>query len=74
MYDPLDERGVPASRGIPMAVRIATAIGILCIFGMGFTTIFYADYGHQWPSTKTLRIPLTGAEKQPPGFGTPHVR
>lgn len=74
MYDPLDERGVPVSRGVPMAVRIAAIIGILCIFGMGITTIFYADYGHQWPSTKTLRIPLGGAEKNAPGMGRPHLK
>jgi len=61
MYDPLDERGVPASRGIPMAVRIAAVIGLLCIFGMGAATVAFSFYGHEWPSTKTLRIPLNGS-------------
>lgn len=61
MYDPLDQRGVPASRGVPMVVRIAAIIGILCIFGVGATVIGYAHYGHDWPSTKTLRIPLNGS-------------
>jgi hypothetical protein len=63
MYDPLDERGVPKSRGVPTAVRIAAIIGILCIFGVGATTIAYAFYGHQWPSTSSLRIPLDGSYK-----------
>jgi hypothetical protein len=63
MYDPLDERGVPTSRGVPMAVRIAALIGLLCIFGMGALTIGYSVYGHQWPSTKSLRIPLNGSFK-----------
>jgi hypothetical protein len=61
MYDPLDERGVPASRGVPMAVRIAAIIGILCIFGVGATVISFATYGHLWPSTHSLRIPLNGS-------------
>jgi hypothetical protein len=58
MFDILDERGVPASRGVPMVVRIAAIIGILCIFGMGAVTIGFSVYGHQWPATKALRIPL----------------
>ena len=61
MYDPVDERGVPASRGIPRAVIIATLIGVLAIFGMGAVTLGYAGYGHVWPSTKSLRIPLSGS-------------
>jgi hypothetical protein len=61
MYDPLDERGVPTSRGIPTVVRIAAVIGILGIFGLGAYTFFVAGYGHAWPSTKSLRIPLDGS-------------
>ncbi len=61
MYDPLDERGVPTSRGVPMAVRIAAIIGLLCIFGMGGAVIGFSYYGHQWPATKALRIPLNGS-------------
>lgn len=61
MFDPTDERGVPSSRGTPPAVRIAVLIGCLCIFGMGAVTIAYAGYGHAFPSTKTLRIPLNGS-------------
>jgi hypothetical protein len=63
MYDPVDERGVPTSRGVPMAVRIAACIGILVIFGMGAITIAMSGYGHLWPQTKALRILLNGTYK-----------
>ena len=59
MYDPLDSRGVPVSRGVPMLVRIATIIGILCIFGVGASVIALGGYGHWWPATKSLRVPLS---------------
>lgn len=59
MYDPVDERGVPTSRGVPMAVRIATIIGILCIFGVGAAVLKLAGYGHHWPEQKALRVPLS---------------
>jgi hypothetical protein len=42
-------------------VRIAAVFGILCIFLIGWWTIYNAGYGHQWPSTKSLRIPLNGS-------------
>jgi len=61
MYDPLDERGVPVSRGTPTIVRIATIIGILCIFGVGASVIMLAGYGHWWPYTHAERIPLSKA-------------
>ena len=58
MYDPVDERGVPASRGIPKAVQIAVVIGILVIFWVGAYTLQWAGYGHVWPSVQSLRVPL----------------
>lgn len=58
MYDITDQRGVPVSRGVPMAVRIAAVIGILAIFVIGGFTAKMAGYGHQWPAARTLRIPL----------------
>ncbi len=58
MYDITDRRGVPVSRGVPMAVRISTAIGILAIFFIGGFTVKMAGYGHQWPAARTLRMPL----------------
>ncbi|HEX5274594.1 MAG TPA: hypothetical protein VFW34_04900 [Candidatus Rubrimentiphilum sp.] len=64
MYDPLDERGVPVSRGTPMAVRIATLIGLLCIFGVGASVVMLAGYGHWWPDQKAMRIPLSNPNGQ----------
>lgn len=58
MYDQLDERGVPISKGTPKAVRVAVVIGMCFIFGMGAITIAFSGYGHGWPMQKTLRIPL----------------
>jgi hypothetical protein len=58
MYDVTDKRGVPVSRGVPMAVRVAAVIGILAIFVIGGFTVKMSGYGHQWPAARTLRIPL----------------
>ncbi len=59
MYDPVDERGVPVSRGTPMVVRIAAIIGILCIFGIGASVVMLSGDGHWWPYQKAMRIPLS---------------
>ncbi|HEY8312927.1 MAG TPA: hypothetical protein VIG51_02030 [Candidatus Baltobacteraceae bacterium] len=59
MYDITDERGVPTSRGVPMAVRIAVLVGVIIIFAIGADVIFNSSYGHQWPANKTLRVPLS---------------
>lgn len=58
MYDPMDNRGVPVSKGVPPAVRYAAAVGLVFIFAMGFLTVFDADYGHKWPAASVLRLPL----------------
>lgn len=58
MHDLVDDRGVPISKGVPMAVRYAFVIGILAIFAMGYLTIIKSAYGHDWPAAKTLRTPL----------------
>ncbi len=63
MFDPVDERGVPKSRGIPRIVWIATILGVLAIFAVGADTLAWASYGHSWPTTKNLRIPLNGSYK-----------
>lgn len=60
MYDPLDSRGVPSSRGLPKAVQYFAFIGILLIFAIGGFVIHEAWYGHQWPADKVLRLPLDG--------------
>lgn len=59
MYDPTDHRGVPVSKGVPMAVRYAAALGMVLIFAMGFLTVKDSDYGHHWPAAKTLRLDLS---------------
>jgi hypothetical protein len=59
MYDPIDERGVPVSRGTPVVVRIAAIVGILCIFGIGASVIMLAGSGHWWPYQHSMRIPLS---------------
>lgn len=59
MYDPVDERGVPVSRGFPLIVRIAALIGVIFIFGMGAITIGLAGHGHHWPWQSNLRVPLS---------------
>ncbi len=58
MYDPTDNRGVPQSKGIPMAVRIAGVVGLLAIFVIGGITCKMSDFGHQWPASKVLRYNL----------------
>ncbi len=59
MYDVTDDRGVPVSRGVPTAVRIAILIGAIIIFAVGADVVLNASYGHQWPANKTLRLPLS---------------
>jgi hypothetical protein len=59
MYDPLDARGVPKTRGVPLLVRIAGIIGIVAIFAVGEAVVANAGYGHFWPAQETLRIPLS---------------
>jgi hypothetical protein len=58
MYDPLDARGVPKSRGIPLLVRISTIIGILAIFVIGGAVVANSWFGHVWPAQNSTRIPL----------------
>lgn len=58
MYDPLDSRGVPSSRGLPKAVQYFALIGILVIFAIGAFVVHESWYGHQWPAAKVLRLPL----------------
>jgi hypothetical protein len=61
MYDPVDERGVPQSRGVPRAVQIAVIIGVFVIFWVGEYVLQNAQYGHVWPSTQSVRIPLNNS-------------
>lgn len=58
MYDPVDVRGVPTSRGVPPLVRVLVIIGVIAVFVVGASTILTAGFGHSWPANKTLRVPL----------------
>ena len=58
MYDQIDERGVPISRGVPQAVRYAAVIGLILNFAMGYLTVIQSTYGHLWPADKVLRMDL----------------
>ena len=60
MYDVTDKRGVPVSKGVPKAVRVAMVIGIIIVFCVGADVILNASFGHVWPANKVLRIPLSG--------------
>jgi hypothetical protein len=59
MYDVLDDRGVPATRGVPTIVRIAAGIGLIVIFIIGAAVIGMSSFGHQWPADKAQRIHLS---------------
>lgn len=56
MYDPVDQRGVPVSAGIPNGVRWLVAIGVFVIFAIGAWTLLDAGYGHVWPSVNSERV------------------
>ncbi|GAC1502541.1 MAG: hypothetical protein NVS1B14_07380 [Vulcanimicrobiaceae bacterium] len=58
MYDRMDNRGVPVSRGVPNLVQVSALIGLLLIFAIGAFTILVASYGHMWPASHSLRMPL----------------
>ena len=58
MFDPVGERGVPISRGIPKTVRMVAAVGIVIIFTIGTFVIVESRYGHIWPSAHSMRVRL----------------
>ena len=58
MFDVNDERGVPVSTGVPLAVRIAFGIGVFLIISVGGMVIGGSRFGHVWPASKTIQIPL----------------
>lgn len=60
MYDQLDERGVPRSKGVPNAVRAAALVGLVAIFVIGGAVIWNSGYGHLWPADTVQRMPLNG--------------
>ena len=54
----MDFNKVPESRGIPTALYRVAVVGLLVIFAIGGAVCMMSGYGHQWPSDKTLRVPL----------------
>jgi hypothetical protein len=58
MYDPRDERGVPTSTGIPPIVRISAIVGVLIIFCIIGIVLFASNFGHAWPYTNAVKVPL----------------
>ena len=58
MYDPEDERGVPTSTGVPSLVRITAIVGLLVIFAIIATVSYASHFGHAWPYTNAVRVPL----------------
>ncbi len=58
MYDQVDERGVPVSKGIPMLVQVAGLIGVVVIFVIGGSVVYSSGWGHFWPSQTVQRIDL----------------
>jgi len=60
MYDKVDSRGVPVSKGIPSIVQIAGMIGVVVIFVIGGSVIALGGWGHMWPASTSQRAPLGG--------------
>ena len=58
MNDIRDERGVPVSKGVPVAVRFAFALGIVVTFIIGGMVIKSAASSHLWPAEKTQTMEL----------------
>ncbi len=56
MYDPVDQRGVPVSAGVPTSVILLMAIGVLVIFAIGAWTLLDAGYGHVWPAVNSQHV------------------
>ena len=58
MYDKVDARGVPISKGIPSIVRIAGLIGVIVIFAIGGSVVLISGWGHMWPASSAQRDSL----------------
>ena len=54
----LDFSKVPESRGIPGGLYRIGIVGLVVIFAIGGAVCLMSGYGHHWPSTTTLRVPL----------------
>lgn len=54
----LDFSQVPQSRGVPPALTYAIIVGLVMIFAIGAATCLFSGYGHEWPSTHSMRVDL----------------
>jgi len=54
----LDFSKVPQSRGVPKTIVYAVIVGIVMIFAIGASTCLLSGYGHEWPSTHSMRVDL----------------
>jgi len=59
VYDQTDDRGIPVSAGIPPVVIAAVIFGIIVILAIVTLVFSNSSFGHAWPSTKAIEIPLT---------------
>jgi hypothetical protein len=58
MYDIKDDRGVPVSGGIPPIVVVAVIAAIVLVCIIAGMVLSSARFGHVWPSSKSVNIPL----------------
>jgi len=61
--DAVDFTYVPQSKGLGRGTIVVLVIGLLMIFAMGGLSAFLSGYGHQWPSTHTMRMNLGNMPK-----------
>ncbi|HTC30373.1 MAG TPA: hypothetical protein VK702_06560 [Candidatus Acidoferrum sp.] len=61
--DAIDFTHVPQSQGLGRGTIVILVIGLLAIFTMGGLSAFLSGWGHLWPSTTTLRMPLGNMPK-----------
>jgi hypothetical protein len=59
MYDRTDDRGVPISSGIPPIVIVAAIIGVIMILTIITLVFSNSGFGHAWPDTKAVQVPLS---------------
>jgi hypothetical protein len=57
-HERLDFSHVPQSQGIQMPGYIVLVVGLIGIFFVGGLSIKLAGYGHMWPSSHSMRMPL----------------
>jgi hypothetical protein len=52
---------IPQSRGMPVAVQVFFAVGLVLIFFMGGISAFNSKEFHQWPASDSAKVPLSGS-------------